>query len=134
MAQTVIALLQEYTVSSEVGYVYLNFGRAVRIVKRQNGCFCERLFERSECCFLIFSPAPERVLLYKVIEQAHFTREVLNESAIEVGEAEEFLNIPEIARFQPVGDYSGFSMIYAYTTRFNNHVEVLNAITVECRR
>lgn len=72
MPQTIVTFLREYIASDKVGCIYLYFSQAVWIVKRQNGCFCECLLERSECCFLIFFPALRRVLLCEVVERTRF--------------------------------------------------------------
>lgn len=129
--QAVVALLGEYPAGGKVGCVYLNFSRVVRIVKCQNRCFCECLLECSECCFLIFFLVPGCVLLHGVIERTCFSQEVLDESLVEVGKAEEFPNISKVVGLRPVSDRSGFSVIHAYTTGFNDHAEVLNMVTVE---
>lgn len=129
--QTVVTFLREYLTDGEVGCVYLNFGQVVRIIQCQNGCFCECLFERSKGCFLIFSPVPGCVLFCEVVKQICFSREVLDESAVEVREAEESPNIMKVARLGPIGDSSGLFMIYAYMTGFNNHADVLDVVTIE---
>lgn len=59
---------------------------------------------------------PGCVLLGEVVEQPCFCQEVFDELSVEVCEAEEASNVSEVAKFQPVGNGGGFSLIYADTS------------------
>lgn len=74
---------------------------------------------------------PGHVLFGEVIEWARLSREVLDEPAIEICKAEKPLNVSKVARFWPIGDGDGFTMIHAYVTRLNNHAEVFDVVAVE---
>lgn len=60
-----------------------------------------------------------------------FSQEVLDELAIEVHKAKESPNILKVARFWPVDDGSGFTVIYAYMTRFDDYAKVFDAVAIE---
>lgn len=89
------------------------------------------MLKRSERCFFVFSPAPGRVLLCEVIKRIRFSREVLDESAVEICEAEESPNIAKVARFRPIGDGGSLAVIHAYTTGLNDHAEVFDVVAIE---
>lgn len=129
--QAVVAFLQKHSASGEVGCIDFDLSGSVKIVQCQYRCFHKGLLECGKCCFFAFSSVPGHVLLYKVIEQICFSREILNELAIEVGEAEESPNVLKVVGFQPVGDRGGFTMVHAYATRLNDHAEVFNAVIVK---
>lgn len=61
----------------------------------------------------------------------HFSREVFDESAVEVHEAKETSNVSKVARFPPVSNSSSLSMIHAYMTKLNNHAEIFDVVAIE---
>ena len=91
-------LLLEDCSSSEVGAVSFNTERSGLVWKYQNRSGDHAISDGRKSRFLCFPPPPCGVLPRKVKHWASKVRETLEEAALEVGEAQEGLNLLLVAR------------------------------------
>src|SRR5690606_1432119 len=129
--EAVILLLEKGSSSGKAGGVDFNASGAVRIPERQNGGGREGIAEGVKGLLLRIVPLPGDVLLGEVVERSGDGGEVLDETAVKVGEPEETTNGAEVAGDWPVADGFDLGGVHADFALTDDQPEVFDLLTFE---
>ena len=110
--ELILTVLRDNSSSGESRCVHLDASFAIGGPDCQNGFGCESRLQGVESLLLLFSSDKGYVLLGEVVKRSTDLREVLDETAVEVGKPDEASKLLQVLGYWPVDDCFYFDRVH----------------------